>query len=124
MQTIHTFSTADAANLADVSYRQADYWAREGFVAPYNAVAGSGAYRRWSAQDVLDLRVVKALLSHNVSRPTINQAVDLAHLGHPFLWIQADTVGTGDTEDLFEVLSLARETIVVNLGALRLGLDV
>jgi len=53
------FSTAAAAQLAGVTYRQADYWCRHGVLDPENNGAGSGAgkARVWSPEDVALLRV-------------------------------------------------------------------
>jgi DNA-binding transcriptional MerR regulator len=56
-----TFSTAAAAQLAGVTYRQADYWCRCGVLDPENNGAGSGSTkyhaRRWAPEDVALLRV-------------------------------------------------------------------
>lgn len=53
--------SADVSRLAGVSYRQLDYWCRNGVAVPIsgdNPSPGSGQHRRWSRADV---RVVVAL---------------------------------------------------------------
>ncbi len=52
----------EAADVADISYRQLDYWARTGLLVPSIAPArGSGSRRLYSDHDVRLLRVVGAL---------------------------------------------------------------
>jgi len=66
--------TACAA--AGITYRQLDYWARTGLVAPsIRAAAGSGSQRLYSFRDILVLKVVKRLLDTGVSLHNIRTAV-------------------------------------------------
>jgi hypothetical protein len=49
-------------DLAGITYRQLDYWARQGLVVPSITEAhGSGTQRRYSRCDVVCARVVKTL---------------------------------------------------------------
>lgn len=53
----------DAADAADITYRQLDYWARTDVVRPSIAEArGPGSHRRYSDRDVLELKVARSLL--------------------------------------------------------------
>lgn len=66
--------TACAA--AGITYRQLDYWARTGLVAPsIRSAAGSGTQRLYSFKDILVLKVVKRLLDTGVSLHNIRLAV-------------------------------------------------
>ncbi len=49
------FSTREACDLAGITYRQADYWARIGLIEPDAPARGSGSRRRWNRQQVLML---------------------------------------------------------------------
>jgi len=52
-----------AAQIVGITYRQLDYWARTDLVRPSIADAsGSGSRRRYSYQDLLELRMIKNLL--------------------------------------------------------------
>ncbi len=75
---------------AGITYRQLDYWARTGLVAPtVRSASGSGTQRLYSFKDILVLKVVKRLLDTGVSLQNIRVAVealrargvdDLAHI--------------------------------------------
>ena len=66
--------TACAA--AGITYRQLDYWARTGLVAPsVRTATGSGTQRLYSFRDILVLKVVKRLLDTGVSLQNIRTAV-------------------------------------------------
>jgi DNA-binding transcriptional MerR regulator len=63
--------------LAGISYRQLDYWARTDLLRPSLAEArGSGTKRRYSYRDVLELKVIKQLLDAGVSLRSARRAVD------------------------------------------------
>ncbi|CAN5709855.1 MerR family transcriptional regulator [soil metagenome] len=65
-----------ACTAAGITYRQLDYWARTGLVAPsVRAAAGSGTQRLYGFRDILVLKVVKRLLDTGVSLQNIRTAV-------------------------------------------------
>ena len=65
-----------ACQIAGISYRQLDYWARTSLVVPtLRDAAGSGSVRLYSFADVLVLKVVKRFLDAGVSLQNIRQAV-------------------------------------------------
>ncbi|GDY28651.1 MerR family transcriptional regulator [Gandjariella thermophila] len=66
-----------ACQIAGITYRQLDYWARTGLVAPsIRSASGSGSQRLYSFKDILVLKVVKRLLDTGVSLHNIRIAVD------------------------------------------------
>ncbi|HEX4223675.1 MAG TPA: MerR family transcriptional regulator [Pseudonocardiaceae bacterium] len=66
-----------ACQIAGITYRQLDYWARTSLVAPTIRTAhGSGSARLYSFKDILVLKVVKRLLDTGVSLQNIRVAVD------------------------------------------------
>ncbi|MBA8824434.1 DNA-binding transcriptional MerR regulator [Saccharopolyspora lacisalsi] len=70
-----------ACQIAGITYRQLDYWARTCLVGPSIRLAeGSGSQRLYSFKDLLVLKVVKRLLDTGVSLHNIRAAVE--HLRH------------------------------------------
>ncbi|RCW38762.1 MerR-like DNA binding protein [Halopolyspora algeriensis] len=66
-----------ACQIAGITYRQLDYWARTKLVGPSIRLAeGSGSQRLYSFKDLLVLKVVKRLLDTGVSLHNIRVAVD------------------------------------------------
>ncbi|WP_051162205.1 MerR family transcriptional regulator [Nocardia brevicatena] len=66
-----------ACQVAGITYRQLDYWARTGLVVPsIRSAAGSGSQRLYSFKDILVLKIVKRLLDAGISLQNIRIAVD------------------------------------------------
>ena len=66
-----------ACSAAGITYRQLDYWARTGLVAPeIRPAGGSGTQRLYSFRDILMLKVVKRLLDAGISLQQIRTAID------------------------------------------------
>ena len=58
-----SFSGREAADIVGITYRQLDYWARTDLIRPSVADAkGSGSRRRYSAKDLVELKMIKTLL--------------------------------------------------------------
>ena len=71
------FRGQQACKLAGITYRQLDYWARTGLVRPSVADAhGSGTQRSYSYRDILELKVIKHLLSGGISLQAARRAVE------------------------------------------------
>lgn len=61
------YSGKRTAEIAGISYRQLDYWARTDLIRPALAQAdGSGSRRRYSYRNLLELKVVKNLLDAGI----------------------------------------------------------
>jgi DNA-binding transcriptional MerR regulator len=68
-----------ACQAVGITYRQLDYWARTGLVAPsIQRAVGSGTQRLYSFRDLLLLKVVKQLLDTGVELQKVRLA--LSHL--------------------------------------------
>ena len=66
-----------ACAAAGITYRQLDYWARTGLVAPeIRAAGGSGTQRLYSFRDLLMLKVIKRLLDAGIALQQIRTATD------------------------------------------------
>lgn len=69
-----------ASEVAGITYRQLDYWARTGIVVPsVRGAVGSGSQRLYSFKDILVLKIVKRLLDTGVSLQNVRLAVDHLH---------------------------------------------
>ena len=65
-----------ACSAAGITYRQLDYWARTGLVAPsVRTATGSGTQRLYSFRDILILKIIKRLLDAGISLQQIRSAV-------------------------------------------------
>ena len=71
------FSGPAVCRISGVTYRQLDYWARTGLVTPSVTPAqGSGSKRVYSYADLVEVKVIKALIDAGVSLPRARQAVN------------------------------------------------
>lgn len=68
------FSGTRAATIVGITYRQLDYWARTDLIRPsLTDAAGSGSRRRYSYQDLLELRVIKTLLDAGIKLESVRE---------------------------------------------------
>ncbi len=71
------FSSYRTAEIAGITYRQLDYWARQGIVRPsLTAATGSGSRRQYSYSDLLELRVIKTLLDAGMRLEQVRKGLD------------------------------------------------
>lgn len=71
------YRVPSACQIAGITYRQLDYWARTSLVVPsIRGAAGSGSQRLYSFKDILILKIVKRLLDTGISLQNIRVAVD------------------------------------------------
>ena len=71
------YRVPDVCRIVGISYRQLDYWARTELVTPSVRDAhGSGTQRLYSFQDLVSLRVIKALLDTGISLQRVRKAVE------------------------------------------------
>ena len=74
---VREFSGPRTAKIVDISYRQLDHWDTENVVRPSVSQAdGSGSRRRYSYEDLLELRVVKRLRDAGVPLQKIRSIFD------------------------------------------------
>ncbi len=72
------FRAPQVCKIVGITYRQLDYWARTDLLVPsLQSARGSGSHRRYSFQDIVQLRVVKRLLDAGMSLKKIRTAMDL-----------------------------------------------
>jgi DNA-binding transcriptional MerR regulator len=65
-----SYSGPEAARIVGITYRQVDYWERTNLVQPtLHSARGSGSRRGYSYRDLVELRIVKAMLDANMAMP-------------------------------------------------------
>lgn len=71
------FRGSAACQIAGITYRQLDYWARTKLVVPeIQQASGTGSQRLYSFRDLLILKVIKRLLDAGISLQQIRVAID------------------------------------------------
>jgi len=129
----HGFSGSKAASIVGISYRQLDYWARTDLVRPSLADAsGSGSRRRYSYQDLLELRVIKSLLDAGIKLESVRRAFTYmrdhmgADIASAHLVISGTDVMVCNGGELIDVMNRAGQGVMVNvlaLGGVKSSLD-
>lgn len=75
-RTIRTYSTVEIAQLSGFTVRQIGYWTQQGIIVPsVQQAKGSGTRRRYSFDDLLQLRFVRQLTKHGWSLQKIREAI-------------------------------------------------
>jgi DNA-binding transcriptional MerR regulator len=71
------FRGPQVCKIVGITYRQLDYWARTDLLRPsLTDASGSGSQRRYSYQDIVELKVVKQLLDAGVNLQKARTAID------------------------------------------------
>lgn len=120
------FTGRQTAEIAGISYRQLDYWARTDLVRPSLADAtGSGSRRRYSYADLVELKIVKRLLDAGISLAAVRSAFGYLRdqLGENVASAHLVLSGTSavlvrDGEELIDVVNRFKGQGVLNLLAL------
>ncbi|SRR6266702_379723 len=74
--TERPYTTAEVAQMSGFSVRQIGYWAQQGIIVPsVQPSHGSGTRRRYSFDDLLQLRFVRQLMNHGWSLQKIREAI-------------------------------------------------
>lgn len=74
--TNRNYSTEEVAKLSGFTVRQIGYWVKQGIITPSIQQAhGSGTHRRYSFDDLLQLRFVRQLMNHGWSMQKIREAI-------------------------------------------------
>lgn len=71
------FSSPQTMEIVGITYRQLDYWTRTGLVTSTAQVAvGSGSRRRYSYNDLLELKLIKRLLDEGIALQRVREVFD------------------------------------------------
>jgi len=107
------YGSMTTAKIAGITYRQLDYWAREGLMRPSLAEAtGSGSRRRYSYGDLVTLRTIKRLLDSGLRLDKIRSVIHTLRSEFDVDLASANLVIEGTTpvlvtgqDELFDLLS-------------------
>ncbi len=133
MDSAYGYRGPQACAIVGITYRQLDYWARTDLIRPSLADAsGSGSQRLYSYQDLIQLRIIKQLLSGGLSLKAVRSAmIELRKLldddasGADLIVVGKKSVYLRDGEDLIDLLRKQQLVmgIVVSLNDLHRELD-
>ena len=72
------YSGTQTAKVVGITYRQLDYWARTDLIRPsLTDAAGSGSRRRYSYNDLLELKSIKTLLDAGIKLESVREVFEL-----------------------------------------------
>jgi DNA-binding transcriptional MerR regulator len=125
------YSGTQAAKVVGITYRQLDYWARTDLIRPSVADAsGSGTRRRYSYNDLLELRVIKTLLDAGIKLESVRQVFDYlrTHLegdiASAHLVISGNSVVLAQGDELIDVLRKGQGVLnVLSLATVKDDID-
>jgi DNA-binding transcriptional MerR regulator len=125
-----SYSAPDAARIAGISYRQLDYWSRTNLIHATIEANGSGTRRAYAYRDLIELRIVKAMLDAGIYLQAARKVMSVIH-AYPdldftnlTLVMSEDTVRLCDQSELVEIVRTEQTMInVLPLGGIMEGLD-
>jgi DNA-binding transcriptional MerR regulator len=125
------FSGTQAAKVVGITYRQLDYWARTDLIRPsLSDASGSGSRRRYSYQDLLELRVIKTLLDAGIKLESVRDVFSFLreHVGTDIasahLVISGHSVVLAEGDELIDVLAKGQGVLnVLSLAGVKDEVD-
>ena len=129
--TVEWFSCKRAADVVGISYRQIDYWARTDLLRPsVSDAAGSGSRRRYSYNDLLELKAIKKLLDAGIKLEQVRKVFEFVRehvasdIAAAHIVIDGASVNVYDAGDLIDVLQKGQGVLnVLSMGGVREELD-
>src|SRR4051794_16787348 len=119
------FSGKRAAEIVGITYRQLDYWARTDLIRPSLADAkGSGSRRRYSYQNLVELKMIKTLLDAGQKLERVRTAFQyIRDLGEDLTAAQLVIAGESvilvrEGQDLIDVVNKHKGQGVLNFLAM------
>ena len=125
------FSGRQTAEVVGISYRQLDYWARTDLIRPsLTDASGSGSRRRYSYQDLLELRVVKTLIDAGIKLESVREVFTYlrthvsADIASAHLVISGQTVVLAQGDELIDVVKQGQGVLnVLSLAGVKSDID-
>ena len=125
------FSGRQTADVVGISYRQLDYWARTDLIRPsLTDASGSGSRRRYSYQDLLELRVVKTLIDAGIKLESVREVFAYlrthvsADIASAHLVISGQTVVFAQGDELIDVVKQGQGVLnVLSLAGVKNDID-
>jgi DNA-binding transcriptional MerR regulator len=125
------FSGRQTAEVVGISYRQLDYWARTDLIRPsLTDASGSGSRRRYSYQDLLELRVIKTLLDAGIKLESVREVFNYlrkhvsSDIASAHLVISGQTVVLAQGDELIDVVKQGQGVLnVLSLAGVKNDVD-
>jgi DNA-binding transcriptional MerR regulator len=126
------YSGTQAAKVVGITYRQLDYWARTDLVRPsLTDAAGSGSRRKYSYNDLLELRVIKTLLDAGIKLESVREVfeylrthLDGGDIASAHLVISGSAVMLCQGDELIDVLKRGQGVLnVLSLAGVKDDID-
>lgn len=125
------FSGRQTVDVVGISYRQLDYWARTDLIRPsLTDASGSGSRRRYSYQDLLELRVVKTLIDAGIKLESVREVFTYlrahvsADIASAHLVISGQTVVLAQGDELIDVVKQGQGVLnVLSLAGVKNDID-
>ena len=125
------FSGRQTADVVGISYRQLDYWARTDLIRPsLTDASGSGSRRRYSYQNLLELRVVKTLIDAGIKLESVREVFAYlrthvnADIASAHLVISGQTVVLAQGDELIDVVKQGQGVLnVLSLAGVKSDID-
>jgi DNA-binding transcriptional MerR regulator len=125
------FSGRQTADVVGISYRQLDYWARTDLIRPsLTDASGSGSRRRYSYQDLLELRVVKTLIDAGIKLESVREVFAYlrthvsADIASAHLVISGQAVVLAQGDELIDVVKQGQGVLnVLSLAGVKNDID-
>ena len=125
------FSGTRAAKVVGITYRQLDYWARTDLIRPsLNDAAGSGSRRRYSYNDLLELKAIKKLLDAGIKLEQVRNVFEYLRkhvstdIAAAHIVIDGSSVNLYDDGQLIDVLQRGQGVLnVLSMGGVKSELE-
>jgi len=121
------YSGTQTAKVVGISYRQLDYWARTDLIRPsLSDATGSGSRRRYSYNDLLELKAIKKLLDSGIKLEQVRKVFEYLRehvttdIAAAHIVIDGGSVMLCDGDQLVDVLKNGQGVLnVLSLGGVR-----
>jgi DNA-binding transcriptional MerR regulator len=125
------YSGTRTAKVVGISYRQLDYWARTDLIRPsLSDASGSGSRRKYSYNDLLELKAIKKLLDSGIKLEQVRKVFSYMRehvttdIASAHIVIDGGSVMLCDGDELVDVLQNGQGVLnVLSLGGVRTELE-
>ncbi len=125
------WSGTQTAKIVGITYRQLDYWARTDLIRPsLSDAAGSGSRRRYSYEDLLQLKTIKKLLDAGIKLEQVRKVFDYLReelatdIAAAHIVIEGGSVMLCQDDELIDVLHRGQGVLnVLSIGGVKEELE-
>ncbi len=125
------YSGTHTAKIVGITYRQLDYWARTDLIRPsLSDAAGSGSRRRYSYNDLLELKTIKKLLDAGIKLEQVRTVFEnlRGHVGADIaaahIVIDGGSVTLCDEGELIDLINTGQSVLnVLSMGGVKNELE-